>query len=446
MRAFDFLVIGGGSGGLAAARRASQRGAKAALIEASALGGTCVNVGCVPKKLTFCAATIAETLADAADYGFDLGEVRFDLARFRNARDAYVERLRGIYARNLEKDGVTRIDGFARVLEPGLVEVGGERLRTNHLLIASGGRPRWPTFAGAELGIVSDGFFSLERIPRRVAILGAGYIAVEFGSALRALGAEVTLLERGTQLLRWFDPMLGTALGEEMEKAGTTILREFVPIRAERRESGVVVIGACGRSVEADVVIWAIGREPNSAGFGLEALGVALDGGGHVVVDEFQNTNVPNVYAVGDVTANAALTPVAIAAGRMLAERLFGGRPEARLDYRDVPSVVFSHPPIGSVGLTEPDARLQYGDRVKVYTTRFTNLYHGVTKRKTYTHMKLIVEGPDERVLGIHSVGIGSDELIQGFAVALKMGAKKADLDRTVAIHPTAAEEMVTLR
>lgn len=446
MRAFDFLVIGGGSGGLAAARRASQRGAKAALIEASDLGGTCVNVGCVPKKLTFCAATIAETLADAADYGFDVGEVRFDLARFRKARDAYVERLRGIYARNLEKDGVTRIDGFARVLEPGLVEVGGERLRTSHLLIATGGRPRWPVFAGAELGMVSDGFFELERIPRRVAILGAGYIAVEFGSALRALGAEVTLLERGTTLLRWFDPMLGSALAEEMEKAGTTILREFVPVRAERRESGVVVIGACGRSVEADAVIWAIGREPNSAGFGLEELGVALDGGGHVLVDEFQNTNVPNVYAVGDVTSNAALTPVAIAAARMLAERLFGGRPGARLDYRDVPSVVFSHPPVGSVGLTEPDARLQYGERVKVYTTRFTNLYHGVTKRKTYTHMKLIVEGPEERVIGIHSVGIGSDELIQGFAVALKMGAKKADLDRTVAIHPTAAEELVTLR
>lgn len=446
MRAFDFLVIGGGSGGLAAARRASQRGARTALIEASALGGTCVNVGCVPKKLTFCAATIAETLGDARDYGFDLGEVRFDLARFRRARDAYVERLRGIYARNLEKDGVTRIDGFARVLEPGLVEVGGERIRTSHLLIATGGQPRWPSFSGAELGIISDGFFELERVPPRVAILGAGYIAVEFGSALRALGAEVTLLERGTQLLRWFDPMLGTALGEEMEKAGTKILREFVPIRAERRESGIFVSGACGRGVEADVVIWAIGREPRSTGFGLEGLGVALDAGGHVMVDEFQNTNVPNVYAVGDVTPTAALTPVAIAAGRMLAERLFGGIPEARLDYRDVPSVVFSHPPVGSVGLTEPDARLQYGERVKVYTTRFTNLYHGVTTRKTYTHMKLVVEGPEERVLGIHSVGIGSDELIQGFAVALKMGAKKADLDRTVAIHPTAAEEMVTLR
>ncbi len=446
MRAFDFLVIGGGSGGLAAARRASQRGAKAALIEEAALGGTCVNVGCVPKKLTFCAATIAETLEDAKDYGFDVGEVRFDLARFRKARDAYVERLRGIYARNLEKDGVTRIDGFATVLEPGLVEVGGEQIRTEHLLIATGGRPRWPSFSGAELGIVSDGFFELERVPRRVAILGAGYIAVEFGSALRALGAEVTLLERRDRLLRWFDPMLGNALGEEMEKAGAKIVREFVPVRAERTETGLVLSGACGRSVEADCLIWAIGREPRSGGLGLERLGVALDGGGHVLVDEFQNTNVPNVYAVGDVTPNAALTPVAIAAGRMLAERLFGGVPNAHLDYRDVPSVVFSHPPVGAVGLTEPAARELYGDRVKVYTTRFTNLYHGVTTRKTYTHMKVVVEGPEERVLGIHSVGIGSDELIQGFAVALKMGARKADLDRTVAIHPTAAEELVTLR
>lgn len=446
MRAFDFLVIGGGSGGLAAARRAAQRGAKAALIEASTLGGTCVNVGCVPKKLTFCAATIAETLADAADYGFDVGEVRFDLARFRKARDAYVERLRGIYARNLEKDGVTRIDGFASVVEPGVVEVGGERLRAEHLLIATGGRPRWPTFSGAELGIVSDGFFELDRVPPRVAILGAGYIAVEFGSALRALGSEVTLLERGTQLLRWFDPMLGTALAEEMEKAGTKVMREFVPARAERTEGGLAIVGACGRSVEADCLIWAIGREPNSGGFGLERLGVELDGGGHILVDEFQNTNVPGLYAIGDVTAKAALTPVAIAAGRKLAERLFGGVPGACLDYRDIPSVVFSHPPVGTVGLTEPAARELYGDRVKVYTTRFTNLYHGVTQRKTFTHMKVIVEGPEERVLGIHSVGIGSDELIQGFAVALKMGAKKADLDRTVAIHPTAAEELVTLR
>jgi glutathione reductase (NADPH) len=446
MRAFDFLVIGGGSGGLAAARRAAQRGARAALIEEGALGGTCVNVGCVPKKLTFCAATIAETLEDAADYGFDLGEVRFDLARFRKARDAYVQRLRGIYARNLEKDGVTRIDGFGQVLEPGLVEVGGERIRTEHLLIATGGRPRWPNLPGAELGVVSDGFFELERVPRRVAILGAGYIAVEFGTALRALGAEVTLLERGTQLLKWFDPMVGAALGDEMEKAGAKIVREFVPVRAERIESGLCLTGACGRSVEADCLIWAIGREPRSNGFGLERLGIDLDGGGHIVVDEFQNTNVPKVYAVGDVTPHAALTPVAIAAGRMLAERLFGGIPGARLDYRDIPSVVFSHPPIGAVGLTEPAARELYGDSVKVYTTRFTNLYHGVTTRKTYTHMKVIVEGAEERVLGIHSVGIGSDELIQGFAVALKMGAKKADLDRTVAIHPTAAEELVTLR
>jgi glutathione reductase (NADPH) len=405
-----------------------------------------VNVGCVPKKLTFCAATIAETLGDAADYGFDIGEVRFDLRRFRKARDAYVERLRGIYARNLEKDSVSHIKGFATVIEPGLVEVADERYRTKHLLIATGGYPRWPTFPGAELGIISDGFFELEEVPKRVVILGAGYIAVEFGSALRALGAHVTLVERGTRLLQWFDPMLGSALADEMSKAGVEILREFVPVRAERREQGHCLVGADGREVEADCLIWAIGREPRSSGFGLEQLGVALDGGGHILVDEFQNTNVGGVYALGDVTVTPALTPVAIAAGRKLAERLFGGQPDAHLDYRDIPSVVFSHPPIGTVGLSEPQAREQYGERVKIYTTRFTNLYHGVTARKTLTHMKVIVEGPEERVVGIHSVGIGSDELIQGFAVALKMGATKADLDRTVAIHPTAAEELVTLR
>jgi glutathione reductase (NADPH) len=261
-----------------------------------------------------------------------------------------------------------------------------------------------------------------------------------------ALGTEVTLAERGPEILRRFDPMLGASLAEEMTKAGATISREFDVARVERSADELVLSALDGRDARGDLLLWAVGRVPTTRGFGLEELGVLLDPGGHVTVDAFQNTSVPGVYAIGDVTGLAELTPVAIAAGRKLADRLFGGDPDARLDYDDIPSVVFSHPPIGFVGLSEPEARVRFGDAVKVYETRFTSLYHGVTRRKTASRMKLVVTGPDERVVGIHVIGLGADELIQGFAVALKMGAKKSDLDRTVAIHPTAAEELVTLK
>jgi glutathione reductase (NADPH) len=446
MQELDFVVVGGGSGGIAAARRAARHGARTALVAGGVLGGTCVNVGCVPKKLSWHAASIAELLHDAGDYGFDLELRGFDLARFRRARDAYVERLRGIYAKNLTADGVARIDGWARLLDAHTVEVNGERLRAPHVLVATGGHPRVLAVPGGELGITSDGFFELDRVPARVVVVGGGYVAVELGGVLQALGAHVTLAERGPQLLRRFDPMLGASLGEEMTKAGASLLTGFEVRHVERAEGALVVQGVDGRSAACDVLLWAVGRVPASRGFGLEELGVVLDAHGHVEVDMFQNTSVPGVYAVGDVTGIAELTPVAIAAGRHLADRLFGGKPEARLDYDDIPSVVFSHPPIAIVGLSEPDARVRFGDQVKVYETRFTALYHGVTRRKTASRMKLVVTGPDERVVGIHVIGQGADELIQGFAVALKMGARKADLDRTVAIHPTAAEELVTLR
>jgi glutathione reductase (NADPH) len=446
MRDLDFLVIGGGSGGLAAARRASRHGARTALVEGGALGGTCVNVGCVPKKLSWHAAGIAEYLDDAADWGFDLEVRGFDFARFVRARDAYVARLREIYARNLVSDGVERIDGWARLVDARTIEVNGERLRAPHLLVATGGRPRVLDVPGAELGITSDGFFALKRLPQHVLIVGGGYVAVELGGVFLALGSKVTLAERGPEILRRFDPMLGASLAEEMSKAGATILREFEVGRVDRADGELVLTALDGRSARGDLLLWAVGRTPATEGFGLGELGVVLDEHGHVVVDPFQNTSVPGVYAIGDVTGLAELTPVAIAAGRKLADRLFGGEPDARLDYEDVPSVVFSHPPIGFVGLSEPEARARFGDAVKVYETRFTSLYHGVTRRKTATRMKLVVAGPEERIAGIHVIGLGADELIQGFAVALKMGAKKSDLDRTVAIHPTAAEELVTLK
>lgn len=447
MRELDFIVIGGGSGGLAAARRAARHGAKTLLIEAGRLGGTCVNVGCVPKKISFYAATIAELVHDAPDFGFELAPGAFDLGRLRRARDAYLTRLREIYARNLEKDGVERLDGFARFVDASTVEVGGERFRSRHVLIATGGSPRMPVIPGVEHGISSDGFFELERVPERTIVVGAGYAAVELGGILQALGSHVTLVLRCDELLRHFDPMLGAGLAEEMQRAGAEIVKEFESARLERDEGGLELFGHDGRRLRADVVLFAIGRTPATSGLGVEKAGIELNAEGLVKVDAFQNTTAPGVYAVGDVTnLGPHLTPVAIAAGRKLADRLFGGEPEARLDYADIPSVVFSHPPIGSVGLSEPDARATFGDAVRVYTSSFTGLYHGVTQRKTRTHMKLVVVGPEERVVGIHSIGIGSDELIQGFAVALKLGAKKADFDRTVAIHPTAAEELVTMR
>jgi glutathione reductase (NADPH) len=446
MKELDFVVIGGGSGGLAAARRAARHGARTVLVEGGALGGTCVNVGCVPKKLSWHAAGIAELLHDAGDYGFDVDVRGFDWGRFQRARDAYVERLRGLYAKNLAADGVERVDGWARFVDARTVEVNGERFRAPHVLVATGGRPRVLDVPGAELGITSDGFFELRRLPERVVVVGGGYVAVELGGVFLALGSKVTLAERGPEILRRFDPMLGAALDEAMTNAGAAIMKSFEVARIERAGDDLVLTSRDGRTAAGDLLLWAVGRIPAARGFGLEALGMALDEHGHVVVDAFQNTSVAGIYAIGDVTGLAELTPVAIAAGRHLADRLFGGKPDARLDYDDIPSVVFSHPPVGIVGLSEPDARARFGDAVKVYETRFTALYHGVTARKTATRMKLVVVGPEERVVGIHVIGLGADELIQGFAVALKMGARKADLDRTVAIHPTAAEELVTLR
>ncbi|HSU40516.1 MAG TPA: glutathione-disulfide reductase [Polyangiaceae bacterium] len=447
MRELDFIVIGGGSGGLAAARRAARHGARALVVEAGALGGTCVNVGCVPKKVSYHAAELAGLFHDAADYGFELAPPTFDLGRLKRARDAYVERLRGIYAQNLERDGAERVNGWATLVDAHSVEVAGERYSAPHVLIATGGQPRLPSIAGAELGLSSDGFFGLERLPERPLVVGAGYVAVELGGIFQALGASVTFVVRGHELLRYFDPMLRNALAEELTQTGAKLEFGFEPDRVERAPGGVRLVGKDGRVLAGDCLLWAIGREPMTSRMGLEQAGVELDPEGYVLVDEFQNTNVPGVYALGDVIGgDRMLTPVAIAAGRKLADRLFGGQPEARVDYTDIPTVVFSHPPIGTVGLSEPAARERFGDAdVRVYTTAFTSLYHGVTRRKPRTRMKLVVSGPEERVVGVHSIGLGSDELLQGFAVAVKLGAKKADLDRTLAIHPTAAEELVLM-
>ena len=444
---YDYLVIGGGSGGIASARRAAALGARVALVEVGRLGGTCVNVGCVPKKVMFNAASIAQALEDAPAYGFTLDVSGFDWLKLKRGRDAYVARLNDIYAQNLEKAGVRVFRGLARLESDRSVVVAGERLTAPHTLIAVGGSPRRPAIPGAELGLLSDDVFQLEQQPERILIAGAGYVAVELGGVFAALGSQVTLAYREAGLLRHFDAMLGAGLCEEMVRQGIRLEPYSVGTRLESAGGKLRLLRELGEPLEGfDAVLWAIGRTPATGALGLEQLGIVLSETGHIPVDAFQNSAVAGIYAVGDVTGRFELTPVAIAAGRRLAERLFGGQPEAKVDYFDIPSVVFSHPPIGTVGLSEAEARLEYGDAVKTYQARFTNMYYALTEHKPKTSIKLVTVGPEERVVGLHVIGLGADELLQGFAVALRMGATKSDFDRTMAIHPTAAEEIVTLK
>ena len=445
--AFDLISVGGGSGGLACAQRAAEYGAKVAVIEAHRLGGTCVNVGCVPKKVMWNAASVALSIGDAGDYGFDVKVGDNDWPLLKRKRDAYVLRLNGIYERNLEAKGVAYVRGAARFLDAHTLEVGGRRMSAQHIVIATGGKPAVPKLPGAELGITSDGFFELEARPRRVAVIGSGYIACELSSAFRELGSEVEQFIRKDHLLTNFDAMLGKSLLREVRAQGI-VVHQRVVAAAVRAESGrKTLVAQDGRNFSGfDCLLWAIGREANVAGLDLGKAGVALDDNDYVITDAFQNSSTPRVYAIGDVSGRAALTPVAIAAGRRLSDRLFGGDPKRHLEYSMIPSVVFTHPPIGTVGASEAEARAQFGDSVKVYVADFTPMYHALTARKTHTDMKLVCAGAEQRIVGCHIIGAGADEMLQGFAVAIRMGATKADFDDTVAIHPTSAEELVTMR
>jgi len=444
---FDLISVGGGSGGLACAQRAAEYGAKTAVIEPHRLGGTCVNVGCVPKKVMWNAAGVALSLHDARDYGFDVNAGTSDWAELKRKRDAYVLRLNGIYERNLGAKGVAYVRGAARFLDARTVEVNGRRFSARHMVVATGGKPMLPRIPGAELGISSDGFFDLEARPQRVAVVGSGYIACELAASFQELGSEVQQFVRKDRLLSNFDVMLGKSLMREVRARGMIVQEGVVPA-AVRDVSGKKTLAAAdGREFAGfDCVLWAIGREANVAGLDLDKAGVALDDSNYVITDGFQNTNVSGVYAIGDVTGRAALTPVAIAAGRRLSDRLFGGKPDRHLDYNMIPTVIFTHPPIGTVGASEAEARAQYGDAVKVYIADFAPMYHALTTRKTHTDMKLVCVGPEQRIVGCHILGTGADEMLQGFAVAIRMGATKADFDDTVAIHPTSAEELVTMR
>lgn len=448
-RKFDLVVLGGGSGGLACAQRAAEYGAKVALIESARLGGTCVNAGCVPKKVMWNAAQIAHAMHDAGHYGFDLKVSGHDWRTLREAREAYIHRLNGIYERNLANRKVEYVRGHGRFVGVGELRVGDDTLEAPHVVIATGGRPAVPSIPGAEFGITSDGFFALETRPSRVAVVGSGYIAVELAGVFAALGSTVNLIVRQDRVLRHFDAMLGDALMKIMRDEGTHLDTHAVPRALERDADGSLrLLTMDGRTLGPfDSVVWAIGREPMVEGIGLDRAGVRLDDSGHIAVDRYQQTNVGGLYAIGDVTGRALLTPVAIAAGRRLSDRVFGGMTDRHLDYSTIPTVVFSHPPIGTVGLSEREARDRYGaENVKIYTSGFVPMYHALTPRKPRAEMKLVTVGAEQRIVGCHVIGAGADEMLQGFAVAVKMGATKRDFDDTIAIHPTSAEEFVTMR
>jgi glutathione reductase (NADPH) len=445
---YDLIAIGGGSGGLSAAERAAMYGKKAAVIEAGRMGGTCVNVGCVPKKIMWNASSVAHTLSDAAGYGFDVLVNNFDWGALVEKRENMINGINDWYHTYLADSNIDEIQGFARFVDERTLEVDGEQYTADHIVISPGGRPMTPNVPGAEHGITSDGFFELTEQPKRVAIVGAGYIAVELAGLLNGLGSQVDLLLRRQHFLGSFDAMLRETLMEDMVNAGVNIMPNINVDQVEKKADGTLTIHCQGghELTGFDTLIWAIGREPATADLNLEAAGVKVDENGFIPTDEFQNTNVPGIYAVGDATGRAQLTPVAIAAARRLGDRLFNNQPDRRLDYENIPTVVFSHPPIGTVGLTEEEARAQHGEAVKTYQTRFTAMYHSMTPRKESTAMKLVCVGAQEKIVGVHIIGHGVDEMLQGFAVAVKMGATKKDFDNTVALHPTSAEELVTMR
>ncbi|MGH8111579.1 MAG: glutathione-disulfide reductase [Rhodanobacteraceae bacterium] len=441
----DLLVIGGGSGGLATAIRAARHGAKVTLFEPHELGGTCVNRGCVPKKAMWFAADLAEAQRLATAVGFDSEPGKLDWATFVGHREAYVLRARTAYANRLHDLGINHVPAPAHFTDAHALRAADQDYRAPYIVIATGSRPRALELPGGHLAIDSDGFFRLEECPARVGIIGGGYIGVELAGVLCALGSKVELITR-SGLLTHFDKDLGAALGALMRAEGVDH-HEGCKVRGVRRDGTVLWLDCSDHQPHGpyDVVISAIGRVPDVESLRLDAAGVRLGKINEAVTDDFENTSVEGVYALGDVNGKPALTPVAIAAGRRLADRLFGGRPDSRLDYANIPSVVFAHPPVGSVGLSEAEARSQFGDAVTVHKAQFTPMLWSLAAREGKFFMKLVCAGDEQRVVGLHGVGPGMDEMLQGFAVAVRMGATYEDFLHTVAIHPTSAEEFVTM-
>ncbi|MGV6491045.1 glutathione-disulfide reductase [Stenotrophomonas rhizophila] len=445
---YDLIVLGGGSGGLAAAFRAAQHGQRVAMLEPGELGGTCVNVGCVPKKAMWLAADLAGRIGMAAAMGFDV-PVRpaLDWKELVVHRQAYIANIHASYLKRLDENKVVRVPRRGRLVDAHTVECSdGVRISATHILIATGAHPQRPDIPGAELGAVSDDLFNLCSAPARVAIVGGGYIAVELAGLLQALGSKVTLLVRGSRLLERFDAELTAQLADNLRHQGVQVHFDYRLRELRRDGDGVVAYGHDGPHEAAfDQLFFATGRRGNSAGLGLEALGIGVGDKGEVEVDDGQTTAVPSVHAVGDIAGKVGLTPVAIAAARKLMDRLFGGNPQAKMDYENVASVVFSHPALGAVGLSEEEAREKHGD-VRVYRSNFRPMLQALSDGTQRSLFKLVCVGEEERVVGVHLLGESADEILQGFALAVKMGVTKAQFDDTVAIHPTSAEEVVLMR
>lgn len=447
---YDVIAIGAGSGGLSVVERAAEYGKKCAVVEAKTIGGTCVNIGCVPKKVMWFGAHIAEALRDAKDFGFDAPLKGFSWAKLVEQREQYISNITNWYDGYMKEKNVDVLHGWGSFVDAHTISVDGKLYTAETIVIAPGGRPLIPNEVNnGELGITSDGFFALTEQPKKVAVIGSGYIAVELAGVLQALGTDTSILSRKDLVLRGFDDMIRETLTDAMIESGITKEYHFKVKSLARAADGTITVESDnGQQLTGyDQVIWAVGRETLTAPLVLENVGLSANGKGFIDVDDFHKTAVPNIYAIGDVTGQPQLTPVAIRAGRFLAERLYNNRPDLKLDLSAVPTVIFSHPPVGTIGLAEHDARSQYGhDNVHVYTSVFTPMRYAFTEHQIKTALKLVTVGEDERVVGVHIVGDGADEMLQGFAVAVQMGATKADFDATIAIHPSASEELVTMR
>ncbi|RUA05564.1 MAG: glutathione-disulfide reductase [Gammaproteobacteria bacterium] len=439
---YDMIAIGAGSGGLSAVERAAEYGKKCLVIEVKTIGGTCVNVGCVPKKVMWFAANTATQINSAKGFGFDVELKNFDWKALKTARDNYINGITTWYDGYLEKLGIDYIHGFGKLVDKNTVSVNGKNYSADYIVLSPGGEPAVPHIEGAEYGITSDGFFELEALPKKVAVIGGGYIGVELAGVLNALGSEVEIFGRANTLLRGFDPMIQATLDKDYTAHGIKIHHNTT---IDKVSFDKTIFTNHGEFTGFEQIIWAVGRNPMTQHLGLENAGVACNQRGFIPTDKFQTTNVGNIFALGDVTGRTPLTPVAIAAGRRLSDRIYNNMKDRHLDYNNIATVVFSHPPIGTIGLTEAQANEEF-DKVKIYQSEFTPMADALLDHKTTTALKLVCAGDNEKVVGCHIIGHGADEMLQGFAVAIKMGATKKQFDDTVAIHPSSAEELVTMR
>jgi glutathione reductase (NADPH) len=439
---YDMIAIGAGSGGLSAVERASEYGKKCAVVEVNQVGGTCVNVGCVPKKVMWFAANAAQTIKNSNGFGFDIAINDFSWTKLKEGRENYINGINEWYDGYLEKLGIDYFHGFGKLIDKNTISVNGENLTADTIVLSPGGEPSVPKIEGAKYGITSDGFFELNELPKRVAVVGGGYIGVELAGVLNSLGSEVSLFVRSQKLLNGFDELIQSSLENDYREHGIKI--EF-GTSIDKISKDKTLHTNKGDFSGYEQIIWTVGRDPLTQHLGLENAGVKTDQRGFISTNKFQKTNIGNIYALGDATGRAPLTPVAIAAGRRLSDRLYNNMKNRRLSYENIPTVVFTHPPIGTIGMTEEEARKKFKN-VKVYQSQFTPMADALSDHKTTTALKLVCVNNNEKVVGCHIMGHGADEMLQGFAVAIKMGATKKQFDDTVAIHPTSAEELVTMR